>query len=119
MSTIPPNQLRAALMNSSTAKKAMRLAAMLATSATEVAAPLLAASRMFRSSLRSKKTAMGWCGRASPVPGQLSLLGCPRATGSPNLRPPTVSTGVHKPPSWLPHPGTMPHPSPCTHPLAR
>lgn len=55
MSTISPNQRRAALMNSSTAKKAMRLAAMLATSPTEVAAPLLAASRTFRSSLCGKR----------------------------------------------------------------
>lgn len=55
ISTISPNQRKAALMNSSTAKKAMRLAAMLATSPTEAAAPLLAASRMFRSSLGGKK----------------------------------------------------------------
>lgn len=77
MSTMPPNQRKAALMNSSTAKKAMRLAAMLVTSPTEVVAPLLAASRMFRSSLHSKKTPMDWRGRAPPVPGQLSLCGCP------------------------------------------
>lgn len=55
ISTISPNQHKAALMNSSTAKKAMRLAAMLATSPMEAAAPLLAASRMFRSSLGGKK----------------------------------------------------------------
>lgn len=55
MSTISPNQRRAELMNSSTAKKAMRLAAMLATSPTEAAAPLLAASRMFCSCLCGKR----------------------------------------------------------------
>lgn len=55
MFTISPNHSKAALMNSSTAKKAMRLAAMLATSPTEAAAPLLAASRMFCSSLGEKR----------------------------------------------------------------
>lgn len=121
MSTISPNQRKAALMNSSTAKKAMRLAAMLATSPTEAAAPLLAASRMFCSSLHGKKTLMGSRGPASPVQGQLSLRGCPHPTGSPNLRPPAMSTKL---PLWLPHTSRtraalLYRPSPRTHPLER
>ena len=63
MSTISPNQRKAALMNSSTAKKAIRLAAMLATSPTEAAAPLLAASRMFCSSLHGKRSRSAYAAR--------------------------------------------------------
>ena len=47
MSTMFPSQERAALMKSSTARKAIRLAAMLVTTFTDKAAPLLAASKRF------------------------------------------------------------------------
>lgn len=57
-------------MNSSTAKKAMRLAAMLATRPTEAAAPLLAASRMFCSSLHGKRPQ--WTHLAGHPPCQVS-----------------------------------------------
>lgn len=53
--TIPPIQLKAWFINPRMARKAIRLAAMLATRPMEVEAPLLAASRMFCSSLRSLK----------------------------------------------------------------
>lgn len=95
MSTISPNQRRAALMNSSTAKKAMRLAAMLATSPTDAAAPLLAASRMFCSSLHGKRPQLGSRGQASTCVSP----GCPR-TGR------MCGASVH-------------HPSPHTHPRER
>lgn len=53
---MPPNQLRAALIKSKMARKAIRLAAMLATSPIDVEAPPLAASKMFCSPLSTNKT---------------------------------------------------------------
>lgn len=47
MSTMAPSQESAALTKASTARKAIRLAAMLAVTLTAMAAPLLAASKRF------------------------------------------------------------------------
>lgn len=57
--TIPPSQLKAWFINPRMARKAIRLAAMLATRPMEAEAPLLAASRMFCSSLGSLKEELG------------------------------------------------------------
>lgn len=51
--TILPSQLKALFMNPRMARKAIKFAAMLATRPIEADAPLLAASRMFCSSLGS------------------------------------------------------------------
>lgn len=123
MSTISPNQRRAALMNSSTAKKAMRLAAMLATSPTEVAAPLLAASRMFLSSLRGKRPQCTHLAGHPPcqvsahsmdvcTPQALPALGHPQCPLVPQVPPRLPCSGRLCA-------APLQCPSPHTHPLAR